>query len=304
MSVKCLFALCFVMAVLRVEVGGYFMYSEAKNMTLLAFTTYCGATGVNEDWDCFWCKKMPQFQFVDSWNNPDTNTFGYVGILGNDIVIAWRGTVITDITNWANNFKFIPVPYMNNNTMKVHTGFLKSYLGVYPQFKNAVRKAQSICPTCQVKVTGHSLGGALAVLSAMDVSDILNISSSDIRLITLGMPRVGNSNFADYVSTKVSESWRLVNQRDIVPHVPPKFLGFRHPGTEVWVQESGNYLICDGSGEDPHCSNSKSPFFTAFDHLAILGIDSVDGKRYGCFADTNNPDNMDNLILVNDHLDY
>ena len=43
-------------------------------------------------------------------------------------------------------------------------------------------------------MTGHSLGGALAVLCALDLQDIYG----NINLYTFGCPRVGNAAFAQY----------------------------------------------------------------------------------------------------------
>jgi triacylglycerol lipase len=46
-------------------------------------------------------------------------------------------------------------------------------------------------PTAEIFVTGHSLGGALAVLAAVDIKH--NISpESEVILYTYGQPRVGN----------------------------------------------------------------------------------------------------------------
>ena len=50
----------------------------------------------------------------------------------------------------------------------------------------------------EILVTGHSLGGALAVLCGLDL--ILNPVKyqPSVRIITIGGPRVGNENFASF----------------------------------------------------------------------------------------------------------
>lgn len=45
-------------------------------------------------------------------------------------------------------------------------------------------------PTASALVTGHSLGGALATLSVLEVAKIVN--PSKVKYISFGAPRVGN----------------------------------------------------------------------------------------------------------------
>jgi predicted lipase len=49
--------------------------------------------------------------------------------------------------------------------------------------------SQSLCPKCrQVRVTGHSLGGAVATIAALGIQ---NITKLPVRLANYGSPRVG-----------------------------------------------------------------------------------------------------------------
>ena len=67
---------------------------------------------------------------------------------------------------------------------------------------------------------------------------------------------------------------RTVHYADVVPHLPPQILGFHHPGTEVWYQENNvDYQVCNGSGEDPACSDSLSLPDSVSDHFNYLGVD-------------------------------
>jgi len=74
--------------------------------------------------------------------------------------------------------------------------------------------------------------------------------------------------------------YRLTHKLDPVPQLPPAwFLGFSHPKTEVFYRDNdtGPYIVCDGSGEDPHCQNSMNisfgirEFFNLDDHLHYAG---------------------------------
>ena len=54
-----------------------------------------------------------------------------------------------------------------------------------------------------------------------------------------------------------SVSWRVTHWQDPVPHLPLRMMGFTHVSTEVFYNEnSTEYRVCDGSGEDKSCSNN------------------------------------------------
>lgn len=55
----------------------------------------------------------------------------------------------------------------------------------------------ALYPSAKIIVSGHSLGGALAVLCALDLHRTYNKVD---RLTTIGQPRIGNSEFANYLT--------------------------------------------------------------------------------------------------------
>ena len=66
-------------------------------------------------------------------------------------------------------------------------------------------------------VTGHSLGGALAHLAALDVQRELELDPDQMCCYTFGVPRVGNHAFAHVYDAAVPDTWNLVNGLDVVP---------------------------------------------------------------------------------------
>lgn len=80
-------------------------------------------------------------------------------------------------------------------------------------------------PGSTISVTGASLGGALAVISSVELQHQTKKVSE---LYNYGTPRVGNKNFASYVDTAIPTRYRIVYNGDLVPHVPFLELGFRH----------------------------------------------------------------------------
>ena len=69
---------------------------------------------------------------------------------------------------------------------RAHGGFLRAYLSV----REAVHRLLKELGGTTLLVTGHSLGGALAVLAACDFGAQFR---GNLKCITFGSPRVGNS---------------------------------------------------------------------------------------------------------------
>lgn len=77
-------------------------------------------------------------------------------------------------------------------------------------------------------ITGHSLGGALAVLLALQLSKISGFKLAG--LVTFGQPKVGDAQLSQAITQQLLPFYRrYVNQRDIVPKLPP-LPDYRHSG--------------------------------------------------------------------------
>lgn len=76
--------------------------------------------------------------------------------------------------------------------------------------------------------TGHSLGGALAVLLALRLSNTAGFKLGG--LVTFGQPKVGDAALSQAITQQLLPFYRrYVNQRDIVPKLPP-LPDYRHSG--------------------------------------------------------------------------
>jgi len=125
----------------------------------------------------------------------------------------------------------------------------------------------------KILLSGHSLGAAMSLLTSVHIS--IHNPSLIMRSYIYGMPRVGNVEFAKHYIRNahkmgITESWRFVNKRDIVPHVPPELAGFHHPATEIWYWND-SYIQCNGSGEDPNCSDSLD-WYDPGDHGTYFNV--------------------------------
>ena len=101
---------------------------------------------------------------------------GYIGYLPSDnsIYVAFRGS--SSIRNWITNLDVVKTPYTSYSECgcQVHKGFYDAEQKVLGGILTEVKRLKSLpfLSSYAVKTTGHSLGAALALLTAM--GEIMN----------------------------------------------------------------------------------------------------------------------------------
>ncbi len=167
------------------------------------------------------------------------DTQGFIASNQNHIIITFCGSESS--ADWLTNFISIIDPGPFPNTF-VHEGFQDA---IFPVVIKIALTLQKYNPdqNKSIWITGHSLGGALAVLlGAMLIEDDFPVQG----IYTFGAPRVGDPNFAQSLDQKINGIfYRVVNEGDIVPHLPPKFLGFNHSEKVVLFQSDGTRVDND-----------------------------------------------------------
>lgn len=231
----------------------------------LASASYCSISSIDSwggDGTCLPCiassmtAKYVKGIFVDK-----TDTQAFVGAFADHdgmirIVVSFRGT--ETIENWIEDLKIAKTDRnMSCSGCRVHSGFYDAWASISSQVLSEVRMLRDSYPAAGLYITGHSLGAALATLSAyvMQYDNGLDIAG----VYTYGSPRVGNSDFASFFNDESAThvTWRVTHHRDIVVHLPfYHLLNFHHVGTEVFFpdEDSPIFNVCDGSGEDHDCS--------------------------------------------------
>lgn len=174
---------------------------------------------------------------------------GYVATIDDFAVVAFRGT--DDIPDWIQNLK---IDYVQTPHGGVHRGFYESFQALKHQVRERLKQSNST----KVWITGHSLGGALAVICAEDL-----VASSDVEvcgLVTFGQPMVGKRDFAKHMEQMMPSKFaHFVNASDAVPRIPP---GYKHCGSLVWftddaVRRSYRQRLMSAPG-----SGSLPPFYS------------------------------------------
>ena len=148
-----------------------------------------------------------------------------------DVVIAIRGT--EGILEWIHDAEFdqVPCPFLAG-AGHTEDGFTAMYESLRtgaepdsPAVVNALGKLTFPHPVGSVTICGHSLGGALATLLALDVA--ANTVFTEPAVYSYASPRTGDSLFASTFDQVVSNSYRIANRLDIVPALPPP-LDYEH----------------------------------------------------------------------------
>lgn len=165
-----------------------------------------------------------------------TDTQLFIAHSGSVIVIAFRGTEkIPD--DWCIDAK---MAFRDTVHGRIHTGFDDALSSVWDELvetlENVHQYGQSLW------ITGHSLGGALAVLAAARLTlDIdKSIYKSISGLYTFGQPRVGDRTFVTALDNAIKPRYfRLVNDNDIVPRIPDRLNQYQEGGSIRFFDSDG-----------------------------------------------------------------
>ncbi|NES82452.1 MAG: cyclic nucleotide-binding domain-containing protein [Moorea sp. SIO2B7] len=95
-------------------------------------------------------------------------------------------------------------------------------LEILIEFEKALLNLGPITDLLQIYITGHSLGGTLANLCALNLRRELGNSKILTKVYTFGAPKLGNQPFADYYNQQIETglSYRVENRLDFVPTFP------------------------------------------------------------------------------------
>lgn len=160
------------------------------------------------------------------------NSFAHALVGNNVVVIAFRGTEFTSLKDWKTDAyaKFLPVPGIG----RMHTGFHVAYHDVRKGVETIIRNN----PNKKVWLTGHSLGGAMAVVCGIYLN---KTGLAKPHVITFGQPRVGDNSTAKWIDKNMPNSYqRIVNDQDIVPTLPPTiYFQYADAGRYVLIGQPG-----------------------------------------------------------------
>ena len=184
---------------------------------------------------------LTTFEFFDGRR---TDTQAFLAANSDTIVVAFRGTQPAELLDWMTDLRADIVD-------GVHRGFRSALDEVWPGLEASIEHAKgprgSLVDLARLGpataagpglwFTGHSLGGALAVLA---VQRMLEAQRPVEGLYTFGQPRVGARDWATALDMAFGQRYlRFVNNADIVPRVPLRAMGYAHAGTLRYFDAKG-----------------------------------------------------------------
>ena len=156
------------------------------------------------------------------------NAQAYVIWNNEEVIVAWRGTEPSEYKDVLADLKFRKVSGLDG---RVHRGF-KGYVDkIYDQVLAKVKEITAK-KWYKVYVTGHSLGGASALICTNRFEEHFFVQAC----YTYGSPRPGGWKYSQSFKTKV---FRVRNNNDVVTKVPPTWFGYKHVGQLCYIDRHG-----------------------------------------------------------------
>lgn len=276
------------------------LFTDIERLARLVDITYCvGTSGIYRPFTCASrCKDFPNLRLASTWNTGMllSDSCGYVAVDdgakdggdGPAIIVAFRGTyslanTVVDLSTVPQAYVPYPDPGDGSSKMKsngteqtcanctVHMGFLESWRQARKLVLPVLKNVRATHPDYPIHITGHSLGGAVACLAALELK--LALGWDDVTVTTFGEPQAGNAGFVRFVDKVfgLTEDLerddadlerrtyrRVTHVDDPVPLLPLSEWGYRSHGGEVFITKQQlspgleNLRLCRGD-EDPAC---------------------------------------------------
>ncbi|KAH6604661.1 triacylglycerol lipase [Trichoderma cornu-damae] len=282
------------------------LFASLERLARLVDVSYClGTSGIRKPFECISrCNEFPNLTLATTWSTGILlgDNCGFIAVdhgserrrletgprearndeRGAAIVVAFRGTysianAIVDLSTVPQ--KYLPYPSPDHGgespekpghecaNCTVHMGFLESWRSARGAVLPELKALRSKYPSRPIHLVGHSLGGAVACLAALELK--VSLGWDDITVTTLGEPRAGNSQFARFVDDVFELDGtadlekrayrRVTHVDDPVPLLPPGEFGYRSHGGEIFISKSAlspseaDVHLCIGD-QDPRCS--------------------------------------------------
>lgn len=167
----------------------------------------------------------------------------------NRIYLSFRGS--EEVHDFIANMDVRMLPFVPEKpAAKVHNGFYKQFQVIEKQMTCDIQFLQRHHNIEKVITCGHSLGGSIAVMSAAYLTKTRIVDK--IECYTIGCPRIGNSEFASYISSLVTQCHRIYTPNDVVTYLPP-LRHYAHCGKELG-------LFDPNGDDDAHYLNDTTTF--------------------------------------------
>lgn len=262
------------------------LFVELERLARIVDISYCiGNSGIGKPFNCISrCTEFPTLELINTWSTGILlgDSCGYIAVDhgarqhhhegGPDgyyeagtraIIVAFRGTysianTVADLSTIHQ--KYTPYPSPDHGGDKppkepdhachnctVHQGFLESWQSARKLVLPELLALREQYPGYPIHVVGHSLGGAVACLAALEIK--VALEWDDVVVTTYGEPRVGNSHLARFVdevfdlngheNLEQRSYRRVTHNNDPVPLLPPEEWGYAPHAGEIYITREG-----------------------------------------------------------------
>ncbi|MBP9693514.1 MAG: lipase family protein [Alphaproteobacteria bacterium] len=154
---------------------------------------------------------------------------GIIAKKGRQIVIAFHGT--KQLSDWQRNLNLLPVSPVWAREGYMHSGY---YSWTMENIRMITENIGQVCfaQNCQVsdidiKLTGHSMGGAIAQITALYLTSYLKFNSLHVEVF--GAPAWASAGMLQLYHSRVKNSFTFLHHDDPVGFVT-RFFGYYHVG--------------------------------------------------------------------------
>lgn len=193
----------------------------------------------------------------------------------NYICLVFRGT--DEVLDWKDNVDTFPTKALFGD---FHRGFWRSFNDVWGSLATELQKVQQhkIRP---VFLTGHSLGGAMAMAAA---AHFVHHDQPFTSLYTFGQPRLLLRGTAQIFNMECKgRCFRFHHNNDIITRVPTRLMGYSHAGSYLYIsaeqeihQESGLWFKFLDQTEDAISAVGNLKLDAIADHSMLLYLQAVE----------------------------
>jgi len=196
----------------------------------------------------------------------------------------------TFIADWKNNL--IAIPDRRNR----HSGFDAAWSGLQAhliakecastdcsKFLSFVSRLHDTA-SLRLYVTGHSKGGALATLAALDLSGLFGGNIVPV-VYTFAGAKALTADGAEHYAHAIKDMWRFEHEYDIVPSVPPDstvipWLAYAHVGSRAFFAKGQPPQLSPGPVQGVDAPGDRDRLTAAALKLFSSGSQSFDPANF------------------------
>ncbi len=170
--------------------------------------------------------------------------------------------------DWENNFNFPAKAYKKgSDKWYCHRGFLKVWKSIRDELEPRVESILKANDTINsIICIGYSQGAAIAGLATEDM-EFLYGDKKTVQGYGFGCPRFVFGFLPEAVKKRFEKFTPILNRRDIVTHVPPALLGFRHAGNIIRI----------GKGKHNSIDSHKSGMY--IEAIKVMELEQADNLK-------------------------